>query len=352
MTELSEPIEIAGLKIRNRIVMPPMVRERATEDGEVTEELVEHYVARSKGGVGLIIVEAAAIAWENRIMKRNVGIHDDRLIPGLTRLAEGIKAHGARAFIQINHCGPKSFVETRLVGPSSVPVRKNRIPEELSVDEIHSIQELFVDAARRAQQAGFDGVEVHGAHFYLLSSFLSSYTNRRSDDYGGTTIKKAKFVVDTIKRIREELDDYPLILRINGIENVVDGIDIEEAIEISKIAERAGVDSIHVSCVVDPVSNPLLPPRFTKDTVPDLLKGAPFDCCVPCAAQIKAHVDVPVIGVGMVRDAEFARSIMKKDLCDLLGIGRGLLADTEFAVKTLEGRDDEIIPWKDASGDH
>jgi len=347
MTELSEPIEIAGLEIRNRIVMPPMVRERATEDGEVTEEVVQHYVARSKGGVGLIIVEAAAIAWEHRIMKRNVGIHDDRLIPGLTKLAEGIKAHGARAFIQINHCGPKSFVETRLVGPSSVPVRKNRIPEELSVDEIHSIQELFVDAARRAQQAGFDGVEVHGAHFYLLSSFLSSYTNRRNDDYGGTTIKKTKVVVDTIKRIREELGDYPLILRINGIENVVDGIEIEEAIEISKIAERAGVDSVHVSCIVDPVSNPLLPTRFTKDTVPALLKGVPFDCCIPCATQIKAHVDVPVIGVGMVRDAEFARSIVKKDLCDLLGIGRGLLADAEFAVKTLEGRDDEIIPWKD-----
>ncbi|MFX1415599.1 MAG: NADH:flavin oxidoreductase [Promethearchaeota archaeon] len=348
MVELSDPVEIAGLEIRNRFVMPPMVRERATEDGEITEDLIQHYVARSMGGVGLIIVEAAAIAWEHRIMKRNVGIHEDRLIPGLARLAEGIKAHGSRAFIQINHCGPKSFVETRLVGPSPVQVRKNRIPEELAVDEIHSIQELFVDAACRAQQAGFDGVEVHGAHFYLLSSFLSSYTNRRNDDYGGTTIKKAKFMVEIVKRIREELGDYPLILRINGIENVVDGIDIEEAIEISKIAENAGVDSIHVSCVVDPISNPSLPPRFTKDAMPDLLKGVPFDCCVPCAAKIKAHVSLPVIGVGMVRDAEFARSIMRKDLCDLLGVGRGLLADAEFALKTLEGRDDEIIPWKDA----
>lgn len=347
MVDLSEPIDIGKVQVKNRFVLPPMVRNLCTEDGRVTEEAVEHYAAISKGGMGLIIVEAAAITWEHRILSRNVGIYDDNLIPGLKKLADGIKTHGASAFIQINHSGPKAHFQKRFVGPSNIPVIKNKIPEPLSVEEIEDIREMFVDAARRAQLAGFDGVEVHGAHFYLLSAFLSSYTNRREDEYGGSTRNKAKFTVDVIQRIREELGEYPIILRINGIENVVDGITLEEGIEISRIAEKAGIDALHVSCVVDATYNPGIPPIFTEATMPEFLKGYPYDCCIPVAREIKPHVGVPVIGVGMVRDPQFARRVMMEDNCDLLGVGRALLGDSEFVNKTLEGRDNEIIPWKD-----
>lgn len=347
MPELSDPIQLGGLRIRNRSVMAPMVRNLATDDGRVTEELVEHYALRSRGGVGLIIVEAAAIAFEHSIMKRNIGIHSDTMVEGLSELAEGIKEHGARAFIQINHAGPKSHVATRYVGPSAVPVMKNKIPEALSIEEIQHIKDLFVNAARRAKEAGFDGVEIHGAHFYLLSAFLSPSTNIRTDDYGGSTVNRARFAVEVIQGIKRELGRYPMVFRMNGIENVVNGITMEEGVEIAKSIEQAGINAVHISCIVDATYNPGVQPIFDEDTVPDFLRGFPYDSCLPCAAKIKQQVKVPVIGVGMVRKAAFAREMIRRKVCDLLALGRGLLADPDFVIKAIEERDDEIIEWKD-----
>ena len=347
MPTLSDPIKIADLEIKNRTVMAPMVRNLATENGEVTKEVVEHYELRSKGGVGLIVVEAAAITWEHRIMKKNIGIHDDKLIPGLTKLADGIKKHGARAFIQINHSGPKGHGKPTYAGPSAVSVLKGKIPEALTSDDIDDVTQMFVEATLRAKESGFDGVEIHGAHYYLLSAFLSSYTNRRDDNYGGSIENKTRFSVDVIKAIRKELGDYPLIFRMNGFENVVDGITMEEGIEIAKIIENAGIDSVHVSCVVDATYNPGLPPYFDQETQPEFLKEYPYDSCIPIAGKIKPHVKVPVIGVGEVRDETLVQKFEEDDICDMLGIGRALLADPDFVHKILEGRGKEIIPWKD-----
>lgn len=347
MVDLSEPIEFAGLTVKNRFVMAPMVRNLATEEGFVTDEVVQHYEECSKGQVGLIIVEAAAITWEHRIMSKNIGIHDDKMIPGLRKLADGINTHGAKSFIQINHSGLKGHGKDRYLGPSNIPVMKNTNPETISVDEIEDVKQWFVDATRRAKEAGFDGVELHGAHYYLLSAFLSSYTNRRDDEYGGSTENKARFSVDIIKMIREELGDYPLIFRMNGFENVANGISMDEGIEIAKIVERAGIDSVHVSCVVDATFNPGLPPVFEKGGEPGFLRDYPYDSCIPVAQQIKPHVKVPVIGVGEVRGGKLVKKFMEDDICDMLALGRGLLADPYFVQKVLEDREEKIIPWKD-----
>ncbi|MFW9805864.1 MAG: NADH:flavin oxidoreductase [Candidatus Thorarchaeota archaeon] len=347
MVNLSEPIEFAGVTAKNRFVMPPMVRSLASDRGYVTDAVIQHYEERSKGQVGTIIVEAAAIAWPHRIGSRNIGIHEDKMIPGLGKLARSIKTHGARAFIQINHSGAKTHFKTRYVGPSNIPVVKHKVPEPLSTEEIQEIIQMFVEAARRAMEAGFDGVEIHGAHYYLLSEFLSGHTNRRSDGYGGTTKKKAKFSVEVIKAIRKELGGYPLIFRMNGFENVADGITMDEGIEIAKIIEHAGIDVLHISCVVDSTFNPALPPIFEKKTQPEFLKDYPYDSCIPIAGKIRPNVNVPVIGVGEVRDAKMVKKVMKDDFCDMLGIGRGLLADPCFVQKILEKRGKEIIPWKD-----
>lgn len=347
MVDLSEPIEFANLTFKNRYVLPPMVRNFATEEGLITEEAIQHYEEISKGQVGMIIVEAATIAWEHAMMSKNIGIHDDKCIPGLRKLAEAINRHGAKSFIQINHSGLKGLKKERYVGPSDIPVLKNTVAEPISVDEIEVVKQWFVDSTRRAKEAGFDGVEIHGAHYYLLSEFLSSYTNRRDDEYGGSTENKAKLSVDIIKMILEELGDYPLIFRMNGFENVVDGVTMEEGIKIAKIIEKAGVDSLHISCVVDATYNPGIPPYFDETTQPDFLKDYPYDSCIPVAGMIKPHVKVPVIGVGEVRDEALVRRFEKDDVCDMLGIGRGLLADPYFVQKILEDRGEEIIPWKD-----
>ena len=347
MVDLSEPIEFAGLRMRNRFVLPPMVRNLATEEGLITPEVIQHYEEISKGQVGLIIVEAATIAWEHAMMSKNIGVHDDKCIPGLRKLADAINRHGAKSFIQINHSGLKGLKKKRYVGPSDIPVLKNTTAEPISVEEIEKVKQMFVDSARRVKEAGFDGVEIHGAHYYLLSSFLSSYTNRRNDKYGGPTENKARFSVEIIEMIREELGDYPLIFRMNGFENVVDGVTMNEGIEIAKIIEQAGIDCLHISCVVDATYNPGIPPYFDEKTQPDFLKDYPYDSCIPVAGKIKPHVKVPVIGVGEVRDERLLRRFEEDDTCDMLGIGRGLLADPYFVQKILERRGAEIIPWKD-----
>jgi len=160
MVILSESIEFAGLSIKNRFVMPPMVRNLATTEGMVTNEVVQHYEECSKGQVGLIIVEAAAITWEQRIMSKNIGIYDDKCIPGLKKLAEGINRHGAKSFIQINYSGLKGHGKERYVGPSEIPVLKNTTPEAITNDEIEDVKQWFVDAARRAKEEGHEELKI------------------------------------------------------------------------------------------------------------------------------------------------------------------------------------------------
>jgi len=344
MVDIADPIEIAGMAVRNRTAMQPMVTNFGSRDktGKVTDQLVRYHEARSKGGVGLIIVEATAIHWTHRLQRYSIGIHDDNLIPGLTKLADGIKAHGARAFIQLVHGGAKSRVTERPVGPSPIRLIKDApLPEELSVEEIETIKDWFVDAARRSQEAGFDGIEIHAAHGYLLSAFLSSYSNRRQDAYGGTTEKNAKLTVDVIKAIRKKLGSYPMIIRMHGIENFVRGIDIEEAKQIAQLLERAGADVINISGFEAPYFNSE-EAVYTPDTRPEFMKGFPEGCFVPCAAKIKEVINIPVIGVGKVRDAAFAKKVIQEELCDMIGLARGLLADPLFVEKTLSGKGDTI----------
>ncbi len=339
MTKVSDPINFAGLHVKNRISMAPMATNFASDTCEVTDRLCNYYEQRSKGQVGLIIVEGTSIKYEPRA-KNGLAIHDDRFIPGLKKLATQIKSHGATAVIQITHDGGKTRNAERLVGPSAVSILDGPLPEPLTIEEIETIKDSFVDATRRAQAAGFDGVELHGAHLYLLSAFLSSYTNQRTDAYGGTTEKKTKLIVDIIKGIRNELGSYPVIVRINGIENYIRGITITEAKQIAQILEGAGADALHISAVSNPYYNSEELALYTAENYPSFLEAGQY---FSCAAAIKEVVNIPVIGVGGVKDAVFAARVVEEGLCDIVAIGRNLIADPLIAEKTLSGSGEPII---------
>lgn len=349
MPRLTDPMEVAGQQIANRLVMPPMVTNLASPRGEVTDRLLRHYERRAAAGVGMIIVEASVVDWDFRLQENNLGVHHDELIPGLTRLARRIKAHGALALIQLVHAGSKSMAPRRLVGPSAVRVLRGPLPEVLDVGEIAAAGQQFVTAARRAKEAGFDGVELHCGHLYLLSAFLSPYTNRRRDLYGGSTENRARLVTEILGALPGNGDGLLVCCRINGMENIRGGVDIHEAVRVAGALQGAGADLLHVSGVISRNAKSPIPhyqpeelALFTRETRPDLLRGFPFGSHLPCAGFIKKAVDVPVIGVGKVRDAVVARDALDRGLCDLVAVGRGMLADPLFAHKALAGQHEAV----------
>ncbi|HSR11573.1 MAG TPA: NADH:flavin oxidoreductase, partial [Thermodesulfobacteriota bacterium] len=204
---LLSPGTIGSMKIRNRIVMPPMVRNFATTDGVITPTLIDHYAARAKGGAGLIIVEASYVQASGRVWHQGIGIDDDRHIPGLGALTHAVKQWGSKIEIQLVHGGRQStsaVSKLPVVAPSAVPCPvTGSFPRELTTQEVADLVEAFAQAARRAKIAGFDGVELHGAHGYIMSQFFSRHVNRRGDKYGGDIKGRATIAVEAIQRIRQ-----------------------------------------------------------------------------------------------------------------------------------------------------
>ncbi|MGB8706350.1 MAG: FAD-dependent oxidoreductase [Dehalococcoidia bacterium] len=334
--KLFEPGRIGNLELKNRLVMPPMATNYATEDGEVTQRQIDYYEERAKGGVGLIIVEFSVV--DSPIGKgamRQIVIDHDRFIPGLSKLAAAIKRHGAKAAIQIHHAGRQaSSVITGLqpVAPSPVPVLGGEQPRELTLEEIGALIRRFGEAAERAKRAGFDGVEIHGAHGYLISQFLSPLANHRQDAYGGSVEKRARFLLEVIKAVRSKVGkDYPVWCRLSAMEIGADGgITVEETQTVAKLAEKAGVDAIDVSAhLVRPARRPPM--------------AQPPCSLVPLAEAVKKIVSVPVMAVGRI-PPELGEGVLRDGKADFIAIGRGLLVDPYLPQKAETGKTEEIRP--------
>jgi 2,4-dienoyl-CoA reductase-like NADH-dependent reductase (Old Yellow Enzyme family)/thioredoxin reductase len=330
--------KIGNLSLKNRVVMSPMGTNLAGPAGEVTDQLVAYYEERAKGGTGLIIVEFTCVDYEyGKGFVRQLRLDDDCYIPGIHRIADTIHKYGTKVFVQIHHAGRQSSSALingkQIVAPSNVvSTAIGEEPRELTTVEVKELVGKFVKTAERCKQAGIDGVEVHGAHGYLINQFLSPQTNLRTDEYGGSFENRMRFLEEIIDGIREKCgEDYPVTVRLSVDEFVEGGIDLELGKQISQYLETLGVDGLHISC-------------GTYESMDRIIESPLFEqgWRVYMAEEIKKVVNIPVITVGSIREPRFVEDILSEGRADFVAIGRGLIADPEWVNKTMEGRDVEI----------
>ncbi len=347
MPNLSDPMVINGMRLRNRLVLAPITGCYCTTDAEVTDASLGFYVQRSRD-VGLAIVEAATVRADGRGNPRSLGLWSDAQGESVAKLATAIKAEGAAAVIQLSHAGGRSVpVEGGLRGPSpsGVAFRPDVEPTVLGFSQIADIAGDFVAAAVRARDAGFDGVELHGAHFTLLGQFLSPLTNHREDRYGGSAAGRATFSVEVVRAIREKLGpDFPILFRLNAMETVEGGQTPEDAAVIARLLEEAGVDAIHASLAT--VSWKKIDGKAYLQSTAALAKDKPRGGALQYASVVKKAVQVPVIAVGKIGARE-ARAAVQDGMADMAAIGRQMIADPKAAGKILSGRDEEIVQCKE-----
>jgi len=315
-----------------------MVTNYGSEEGFVTEQLKDYYAARARGGAGLIIVEATCVeSHAGKGLVRQLLIDDDRFVPGLKDLVQVVKQHGAKIAVQLHHAGSEgqqSITGVQPVAPSPIPKPGHEMPRELTTYEVDELVLSFARAAKRAQSAGFDGVEMHGAHGYLIAQFLSSFFNRRSDLYGGDIEGRARFLTEIIKKTRGLVGkEYPVWCRINGREfGPEGGLTGEEARQVARMAQRAGSDAIHVSVFAYGISPRTAPPM-----------AQPPGNLIRFAETVRTAVDVPVIAVGRITP-EIAEKAIEEERSELMAIGRALIADPELPNKAASGKIDEVRP--------
>ena len=324
-----EPGKIGKLELRNRIVMAPMVTNYCDHDGHVTERFKAYHEARAKGGVGLIIIEATYVTPSGRGFPNEVGISDDSHIKGLKELTDAVHKHGAKIATQLYHGGRQTHAAVAgrtPVAPSSIacPVCQE-VPDELTTEEVKEIVEAFAEGAKRAKEAGFDAVELHGAHGYLLNQFLSPYSNKRTDQYGGSFENRMRMPLEVLKEVRKKVGkDFPIIYRLTSEEFVAGGLTIEETKQFSKVLVENGIDAINVSGGVYESAAMIIQPA-----------AVPQGLFVENAFAIRKAIGakVPVMVVGRIKDPEMAETILEQEKADFITMGRGLLADPEYVNK-------------------
>ncbi len=332
---LFTPITINTLEIENRIYLPAMHLGMAKEF-EVTDQIVNFYTQRAKGGPGMICVGYATVD-ELSGNTQNIGAHADRFIPGLTRLASAIKDNGSLAAVQINHAGRYNFSffldGKQPVAPSAIASRMTKeTPRAMSVEEIKQTVTAFAAAAARVQSAGFDAVEVLSGTGYLISEFLSPLTNQRTDEYGGSPENRMRFGLEIVAAIREAVGKvFPLIVRMNGNDFMPGGNSREELIAYARALAKVGVDALCINV------------GWHEARVPQIVAQVPRGAFAYLARGIKEVVDIPVIASHRINDPKEARKVINEGYCDMVAMGRSLIADPMLPLKARQGKEDQIV---------
>ncbi len=338
---LFSPIKIGNLLLKNRLAMAPMSLNYSTETGKVVQRQIDYYVERARGGIGLIVSESNYVSPEARGAARRVGLYSDDMVPEHRRLVEAVHRENTPIIAQLHHSGRSTAVSAIGQYPVSASAVQlmvrgdpyvGTIPRALSIPEIESLVELFAEAGRRAMAAGFDGVLVHAGHGYLLHQFLSPRTNKRSDRYGGTEEKRARFLLEVVSRMRKEIGPQtPLVVRLTGEEHTENGYKVNFTCKVARWLEESGASAINISSGAPEELEFLVGPR-----------SFPEGFNVPLAARVKAEVKFPVSVVGRIKGLEMADAIIAEGKADQLWMGRPLIADPYLPRKAREGRLMEI----------
>lgn len=342
--KLLSPLRIGkSMQVRNRVVMAPMNNNYANPDGSISAQYADYFVERARGGVGLIII---APGYVDRRAKKRAGsllLDDESFVPALRDFTDRIHAEGCKVLQQLNHNGRLLTASKELntagglcVGPSPVPhLLTGEIPHVLSQEEIGELEELFVRSARVARLAGYDGVEIHGAHGYLINQFLSRYSNKRTDQYGGSLENRMRFALEVVEKVRRAVgEDFVISFRLCAEEYNPDGVNLDEAVVLAKRLEKMGVDMLNVTA-----GNTESPRTALKMFPPTSVAQG---CYSHLSKAIRQSVSIPVSVMGRISSPERAEEMLAAEETDLVTIGRGLVCDAHFVEKYAQGRRAEI----------
>ncbi len=327
MSKLLEPLAQGKLPLHNRLVMPPMATAKAGVNGEVTEGLIAYYAEKSAGGAfGLVITEHCYVALQGRNRVGQPSIAEDETIEGWKPLVEVVHGNGSRVVMQINHSGgatTKEATGSETVAPSAAPspIGPGEMPRPLATAEIAGIVEQFASAARRVKDAGFDGVEIHAAHGYLLNQFFSPLTNKRTDEYGGNVTNRIRIHLEVIAAVRAAVgEEFPVLLRLGAVDYLEGGSRIEDATLAAAEFERVGVDMLDIT---GGLSGYIRPDHNEPGYFSDITDA------------IKRVVSIPVILTGGVTEPRQAEQLLNSGTADLIGVGRAILKDSEWARRAV-----------------
>ncbi|MEA1961800.1 MAG: NAD(P)/FAD-dependent oxidoreductase [Bacillota bacterium] len=337
-TALFSPGKIGHLEVRNRIVMAPMAVNLGGLNGEITEQMIQYYEARARGGAGTVFVEAACVDTVNGNRgPGQVSIDHAKYLTGLFNLVDRIKIHGARAFIQLFHPGRQTnlfLAGGEAVAPSAIPCPMMKVtPRALEIKEIQELVQKYILSACIAAQAGFDGVEIHAAHGYLINQFLSPHSNQRNDQYGGSLENRMRFLLEIIQGIHKKLPRILISVRLNMDDFVPGGLSLNESVEISKHLESAGIHILHCSCGTYESGLTSIEPACYEE-----------GWRVYMAQAVKEAVSIPVISGGMMIHPAAADEVIASGKADFVFIGRNLIADPDWPNKVRKGDLQEVRP--------
>jgi len=314
------------MTLANRLVMPPMATAKAGTDGKVSQAVLDYYAEKSRGGyIALVIIEHSYVTPQGKANDNQLSVFDDATIPGLRKLAEVIHRDGSKAAMQINHAGSAALEEvtgTTPLAPSAIAnPRRGDMPREMTRQEIGDIVNAFKDAGRRVKEAGFDGVEIHSAHGYLLNQFLSPLTNKRTDEYGGDVENRIRIHLQVIEAVRSAVGpDFPVQVRLGASDFTEGGTTVAESKIAARALEKAGADIIHISG------------GFIGYTPPGLTGQGYF---APLSEAIKSAVSIPVILTGGITEVDAAEKLLAERKADLIGVGRAILQDSTWAERAI-----------------